>query len=468
LISDVILFGVLISDVILLGAVLPVQDGKAKKSVERRESTRLQNAAKLLRNLSKSKDLHAAGGGDKTSVAVIKMSPPPSATVVPGASSPTGPTSDRRHHPAYQSEGKGKRRERRGGGGGEAIDQPNGGRSTAVERAHSFCGSRDSRKEQRKATAAAAGVIGDKRWLEMSRSCHRLEERLMRHNNQPGSEDSMSTTRGSSVDDVTSIVALKGEEEVEGVVVGAKSILLTEDNLKPVEAGGGGLQCGQSPDLIQDLPSDLVAHAQQQQQQQSSPARQLAAAATASGNSYSGQTQQAKCSNVAAGLLENNIGAFVNDRSESVDESMPKNHIDRKDAAPSPWSGSFSASAELLAARSARPRPTSLLVAASQLDAFVPERPTAFESAVNDMEEERQQLERQLHEGKQLPRQQPKSQQFERQRLERPEQLERLQQLEGPLQLERPQQLERPEQLERQQTGSFWPAQEDTETGVER
>jgi hypothetical protein len=439
-----------------------VQDGKAKKSVERRESTRLQNAAKLLRNLSKSKDLHAGGGGDKTTVAVIKMSPSPSATVVPGASSsPTGPTSDRRHHPAYQSEGKGKRRERRGGGasgggGGDANDQPISGRSAAVERAHSFCGSRDSRKEQRKATAAAAGVIGDKRWLEMSRSCHRLEERLMRHNH-PSSEDSMSTTRGSSVDEVTSIVALKGEEVEEGVVVGAKSILLTEDNLKPVEAGGGGgLQCGQSPDLIQDLPSDLVAHAQQQQQQ-SSPARQLAAAATtAPGNSSFGMTPQ---SNVAAGLLESNNGAFVTDRGDSVDESTPTNHLDRKDAAPSLWSGSFSsASAEPQAARSARPRPTSLLVAASQLDAFVPERPTAFESTVNDMdkEEDRQQLERQLHEGKQLARQQPKSQQ-----LERPQQLEK--QL-----LERPQQLVRPEQLERQQTESYWTAQEDTETGVER
>jgi hypothetical protein len=444
---------------------LPVQDGKAKKSVERRESTRLQNAAKLLRNLSKSKDLHAAG--DKTSVAVIKMSPPTSATAVPGAlaSSPTGPTSDRRHHPAYQSEGKGKRRERRGGGGGDANDQPTSGRSAAVERAHSFCGSRDSRKEQRKATAAtAAGAIGDKRWLEMSRSCHRLEERLMRHN-QPSSEDSMSTTR-SSVDEVTSLVALKGEEVEEGVVVGAKSILLTEDNLKPVEAGGGGLQCGQSPDLIQDLPSDLVAHAQQQQQQ-SSPARQLAAAATtAPGNSSFGQTQ---LPNVAAGLLESNIGAFVNDRGESVDDSTSKNHIDRKDVAASLWSGSFSASAEPQAARSARPRPTSLLVAASQLDAFVPERPTAFESTVNDMdkEEDRQQLEMQLHDGKQLARPQPKGQQFERQLLERPQQLERPEQLEKQL-LERPQQLERLEQLERQQTESFWPAQEDTETGVER
>jgi hypothetical protein len=443
-----------------------VQDGKAKKTVERRESTRLQNAAKLLRNLSKSKDLHAAGGGgDKTAVAVIKMSPPPSATVVPGdpSSSPTGPTSDRRHHPAYQSEGKGKRRERRGGGasggGGEANDQPTSGRSAAVERAHSFCGSRDSRKEQRKATAAAASVIGDKRWLEMSRSCHRLEERLMRHN-QPSSDESMSTTR-SSVDEVTSIVALKGEEVEEGVVVGAKSILLTEDNLKPVEAGGGGgLQCGQSPDLIQDLPSDLVAHAQQQQQQ-SSPARQLAAAATAPGNSSFCMTQQ---SNVAAGLLESNNGAITNDRGESVDGSTSKNHIDRKDAAPSLWSGSFSASAEPQAARSVRPRPTSLLVAASQLDAFVPERLTGFESTVNDMdkEEDRQQLERQLHEGKQLPRHQPKSQQ-----LERPQQLEK-QLLERPEQLERPLQLERPEQFERQQTESFWPAQEDTETGVER
>ncbi len=437
-----------------------MQDGKAKKSVERRESTRLQNAAKLLRNLSKSKDLHAGGGGgDKTPVAVIKMSPPPSAKVVPGV--PSSP-SDRRHHPAYQSEGKGKRRERRGGasgGGGDANDQPISGRSAAVERAHSFCGSRDSRKEQRKATAAvAAGVIGDKRWLEMSRSCHRLEERLMRHNNQPGNEDSMSTTRGSSVDEVTSIVALKEEEVEEGVVVGAKSILLTEDNLKPVEAGGGGgLQCGQSPDLIQDLPSDLVAHAQQQQ---SSPARQLAAAAaTAAGNSSSGQQQQTKCSNVAVGLPESNIGAFMNDRGERVDESTPKNHIDRKDAASSLWSGSFSsASAEPQAARSARPRPTSLLVAASQLDAFVTERPTGFESTVNDMEKEegRQQLERQLHEGKQLARQQPKSQQ-----LERPQQLEK--QL-----LERPQQMERPEQLERQQTESFWPSQEDAGTGVER
>ena len=35
-----------------------MQDGKPKKSVERRESTSLQNASKLLRNLSKGKDLN--------------------------------------------------------------------------------------------------------------------------------------------------------------------------------------------------------------------------------------------------------------------------------------------------------------------------------------------------------------------------------------------------------------------------
>jgi hypothetical protein len=51
----------------------------------------------------------------------------------------------------------------------------------------------------------------------------------------------------------------------EAVVAGAKSILLTEDNLKPVEAtttpNAASAQTGKSPDLIQDLPSNLVAHA---------------------------------------------------------------------------------------------------------------------------------------------------------------------------------------------------------------
>ena len=47
---------------------------------------------------------------------------------------------------------------------------------------------------------------------------------------------------------------------VEGVVAGARSILLTEDNLQPlvteVEQLGSMLVLNSSPDIIQDLPRD--------------------------------------------------------------------------------------------------------------------------------------------------------------------------------------------------------------------
>ena len=249
-----------------------MQDGKPKKSVERRESTRLQNAAKLLRNLSKGKDLNNA---DQSSSTAGKIAP---STVSP-LSAPL--ESDRRHHPAYQSEGKGKRRERRtgGGGGGDGSrDQPLGGsggsRSAMVDRAHSFCGSRDSRKEQRKATAAnsAMAAIGDKRWLEKSRSCQRLEDRLLPQLPLLNTETLLAKEGGGGGPVATSKAALGGGGADEAVVVGAKSILLTEDNLAPIEAAKDATQCGRSPDLIQDLPCDLVAHAPSSSS--SSPARQ--------------------------------------------------------------------------------------------------------------------------------------------------------------------------------------------------
>ncbi|XP_023337142.1 uncharacterized protein LOC111708108 [Eurytemora carolleeae] len=67
--------------------------------VERRESTRLQNAAKLLRNLSKSKDVRQIQDDEDKD-----EGPPP-------------PLPDRKN-PVYQSEGKGRRRE------GKASSKP--------------------------------------------------------------------------------------------------------------------------------------------------------------------------------------------------------------------------------------------------------------------------------------------------------------------------------------------------------
>ena len=51
-----------------------------------------------------------------------------------------------------------------------------------------------------------------------------------------------------------------GPRRGEGVVAGARSILLTEDNLQPLEQqqqlGSSQLVLNSSPDIIQDLPRD--------------------------------------------------------------------------------------------------------------------------------------------------------------------------------------------------------------------
>ena len=77
----------------------PVQEEKKRKPVERRESSRLQSAAKLLRNLSKNKDM---GVGTSSSGGT----PSPDKEVVVARET----AELDRSHPVYHSEGKGARR----------------------------------------------------------------------------------------------------------------------------------------------------------------------------------------------------------------------------------------------------------------------------------------------------------------------------------------------------------------------
>merc|ERR1712130_884743 len=80
------------------------KDAKQRKPVERKESSRLQSAAKLLRSLSKSKDV------SKTSPTAIKQPTKPKKI-----SQPPLPELPDRGHPVYQSEGKGARKRRNSG-----------------------------------------------------------------------------------------------------------------------------------------------------------------------------------------------------------------------------------------------------------------------------------------------------------------------------------------------------------------
>ena len=173
-----------------LSPLLSLQ-GKQRRPVERRESSRLQSAAKLLRSLSKTKDVKSSlspEGAGQLKVTKTESSP---------ADLPDFPE---RGHPAYLSEGKGPRK--RKNSGKENKD------GKGKDRSHSFHGKMD--KKERKYLA------------------------LERHQ--------------------------KPEEPVrseETVVSGARSILLTEDNLNPIS-----LQS--SPDLIQDLPTPEEAAAEKE------------------------------------------------------------------------------------------------------------------------------------------------------------------------------------------------------------
>lgn len=140
-------------------AVLTAQEGKARKPVERRESTRLQSAAKLLRSLSKSKE-----------VSKPSPAPPPEQ-----AEQPAEPGLAGRGHPAYLSEGKGAGRKRGSGKEGREVRR-------GKDRAHSFHGKADRQR----------GLRGP------GRDCT-CEEK---------------------------------------VVQGARSILLTEENLVPIRSAG--------------------------------------------------------------------------------------------------------------------------------------------------------------------------------------------------------------------------------------
>ena len=156
--------------------------------MERRESSRLQSAAKLLRSLSKTKDV-------KSSLS------PEGAGQVKVSKTESGPAElaefPERGHPAYLSEGKGPRK--RKNSGKENKD------GKGKDRSHSFHGKVD--KKERKYLAL---------------------ERQQKE------------------------VPLRGEETV---VSGARSILLTEDNLNPISHQS-------SPDLIQDLPTPEEAAAE--------------------------------------------------------------------------------------------------------------------------------------------------------------------------------------------------------------
>ena len=173
------------------------QEGKQRKPVERRESSRLQNAAKLLRSLSKTKDVSKAGASPE------KDKEKPAASEAPELPD--------RGHPAYLSEGKGSRKRKNSG-----KENKDGGGPRGKDRSHSFHGKLD--KRERKHAGLERQASADTR--------HRYKD------------DIAASPR-------------HGEETV---VTGARSILLTEDNLVPIQSSV------LSPDLIQDLPS-LAARA---------------------------------------------------------------------------------------------------------------------------------------------------------------------------------------------------------------
>ena len=174
------------------------QEGKQRKPVERRESSRLQSAAKLLRSLSKTKD-----------VAKSSVESPSKASKEQQDDRPELPD---RNHPAYLSEGKGSRKRKNSG-------KENKEGKPGKDRSHSFHGKLD--KKERKYVAL---------------------ERKVSEDNKKYKDDNQDNPSQ----------CLRGEETV---VQGARSILLTEDNLIPIkERVSTTARTATSPDLIQDLP----------------------------------------------------------------------------------------------------------------------------------------------------------------------------------------------------------------------
>ena len=166
--------------------------------MERRESSRLQSAAKLLRSLSKTKDVKSA-----TASSTASTTTSPEAAQIKVSKTESGPADlaefPERGHPAYLSEGKGPRKRKNSG-----KENKEG---KGKDRSHSFHGKMD--KKERK-------------YLALERQ--------------------------------------QKEEPVrceETVVSGARSILLTEDNLNPISHQS-------SPDLIQDLPTPEEAAAEKE------------------------------------------------------------------------------------------------------------------------------------------------------------------------------------------------------------
>ena len=181
--------------------------------MERKESNRLQSAAKLLRSLSKSKDV------SKTSPKIVE--PPAKPKKI---SQPPLPELPDRGHPAYQSEGKGARKRRTSG-----KENKEG---KGKDRSHSFHGKVDKKErkyaalERVNSTDPKFGVFSSVIELPQKRTC------------------------STSKSDKPKRSACTCEETV---VQGAKSILLTEDNLIPIKSSEK--TC--SPDLIQDLPVEM-------------------------------------------------------------------------------------------------------------------------------------------------------------------------------------------------------------------
>ena len=175
--------------------VLCFQEVKQRKPVERRESTRLASAAKLLRSFSKTKDV------------VKSTETPTKGSKVEDQNYP--PELPDRNHPAYLSEGKGSRK--RKNSGKESKE------SKGKDRSHSFHGKLD--KKEKKYVALERKASKEKKYK----------------------------------DDTPETPSHCQREET--VFQGARSILLTEDNLIPISSVQRPVTSPvSSPDLIQDLP----------------------------------------------------------------------------------------------------------------------------------------------------------------------------------------------------------------------
>ena len=185
--------------------VLYFQEVKQRKPVERRESTRLASAAKLLRSFSKTKDV------------VKSTETPTKGSKVEDQNYP--PELPDRNHPAYLSEGKGSRK--RKNSGKESKE------SKGKDRSHSFHGKLD--KKEKKYVALERKASKEKKYK----------------------------------DDTPETPSHCQREET--VFQGARSILLTEDNLIPISSVQRPVTSPvSSPDLIQDLPTPEEAAAEKE------------------------------------------------------------------------------------------------------------------------------------------------------------------------------------------------------------